>query len=475
MMSPEEVCSRVLERITPSPGEREQVLALAKSIMDKLRAILAEEGIDAQVRLEGSLAKDTWLSGEADVDIFVRFKPEVKPSFLKEDFMEMARRATEGLKQIERYAEHPYLECWADGIRVNVVPCYDVRKGDWLSATDRTPYHTEYVKEHLPEELKADVRLLKKFMKGIGAYGAELKVGGFSGYLCELLIIFYGGFLKALRGALRWRKGVVIDLEGHYEGREDEAREFFRHHLIVVDPVDPGRNVAAPVRLDKMCLFMVAAKEFLTRPSEAFFFPRKEPLDLRALEANLKSRGTSLIAICVRTEGLVPDVLWGLLYRTLRGLKGSLGRQGFKVLRTGAWSNEEDKAVLLLELETSRLPPVEKRIGPPVWVEEHVERFLRKNMADPALVCGPYIEGDRWVILIRRKWPDASEFLKENLLRGGGRHIGVAPLLAQKVQEGFEVLTDMEVLKLCRGEEGFRGFLSEFLIGRPGWLVGRSG
>jgi len=443
--------------------------------MDRLRSLLTERGLKAQVRLEGSLAKDTWLSGEADVDIFVRFKPDVKPDFLKKDFMEIARRATEGYRQVERYAEHPYLECWADGVRINIVPCYNVEKGEWLSATDRTPYHTDYVREHLPEELKKDVRLLKKFMKGIGAYGAELKVGGFSGYLCELLIIYYGGFLATLKGALRWRKGIVIDPEGHYEGREDEAREFFRHHLIVVDPVDPGRNVAAPVRLDKMCTFMAAAREFLMRPSETFFFPERKRVDIKTLEANLKSRGTSLIAICVRTEGLVPDVLWGLLYRTLKGLRGTLGRQGFKVLRTGAWSNEEDKAVLLLELETSRLPPVEKRVGPPVWVEEHVERFLKKNMADPALVCGPYIEGDRWVILIRRKWPDASEFLKANLSKEGGRHIGVAPLLARKVQEGFKVLTDMEILSLCREEPGFGEFLSDFLIGRPGWLVGRSG
>ena len=31
-------------------------------------------------------------------------------------------------------------------------------------------------------------------MQGIGVYGAEIKVGGFSGYLCELLVMKYGGF-----------------------------------------------------------------------------------------------------------------------------------------------------------------------------------------------------------------------------------------------------------------------------------------
>ena len=472
----EEICSRVLEAITPKPGERRKVMSLAKSVVERLKSLLEAEGVKAEVRLEGSLAKDTWLSGEADVDIFVRFRPDVPKEFFKTRFLELARKATEGYRQVERYAEHPYLECLADGVRVNVVPCYDVKPGEWLSATDRTPYHTDFIKANLPDRLKGDVRLLKKFMKGIGAYGAEIRVGGFSGYLCELLVLYYGGFLEVLKGALRWRKGALIDLAGHYKGREEEAREFFRHHLIVVDPVDPYRNVAAPVRLEKMCLFMAAAREFLLRPSEMFFFPSKPgPLAPEELRDVLRSRETSLLAIYMRVKGMVPDVLWGQVFRTLRALRGTLGRAGFEVLRTAGWSDEQEHCVLLLELASSRLPPVVKKVGPPVWVEEHVERFLRKNMADPGLVSGPYVEGDRWVVLVKRKWPDAKEFLAKRLSEEGGRQIGVAPLLARCVGEGFQVLEGEELAELCGKLEGFSEFLRDFLIGRPAWLVGRSG
>ena len=471
----EEICSRVLEAITPKPEERQKVMSMAESIMGRLRDLLRAEGVEAEVRLEGSLAKDTWLSGEADVDIFVRFRPDVPKEFFKTRFLELAKEATKGLRHVERYAEHPYLECLADGIRVNVVPCYDVRPGEWLSATDRTPYHTDFIKANLPDRLKGDVRLLKKFMKGVGAYGAEIRVGGFSGYLCELLVIYYGGFLEVLKGALRWRKGALIDLAGHYEGREEEAREFFRHHLIVVDPVDPFRNVAAPVRLEKMYLFMAAAREFLLRPSEAFFFPPKPgPPDPQELRDMLKSRGTSLLAIYTRVEGMAPDVLWGQIFRTLRALRGTLGRVGFEVLRTAGWSDEQEHCVLLIELASSRLPPVVKKVGPPVWVEEHVERFLRKNMADPGLVSGPYVEGDRWAVLIKRRWPYAKEFLVKNLSEQGGRQIGVAPLLAKCVEEGFQVLEGEELAELCGKLKGFPEFLRDFLVGRPAWLAGRS-
>ena len=470
----EAVCSKVLERITPGEEERERVLSLAQDIMGRLRALLAEEGVWGEVRLEGSLAKDTWLSGEADVDIFVRFKPDVPRRFLRTRFLELAREATEGLKQVERFAEHPYLECYADGIRVNIVPCYAVRPGEWLSATDRTPYHTEYVKSRLDERLKGEVRLLKKFMKGIGTYGAELRVGGFSGYLCEVLAIHYGGFVEVLRAASRWRRGIVLDPAGHYAGQEREATELFRHHLIVIDPVDPGRNAAASVSLEKMALFVLAAREFLRAPSETFFFPEEPgPTSQEKLRAGIRSRGTSILAIHVRFSDMAPDILWGQLWRTTRALSNMLKNEGFRVLRATAWSDEVSNCVLMFELETAHLPPVEKHIGPPVWLEEHVERFLRKNAGKPDLVCGPFIEGDRLYVLKRRRWADAAELLRERL-KNGGEDAGVARLLAKHIAEGFTLLLDEEVVRLSEGLKGFEEFLADFLLGRPRWLARRS-
>lgn len=473
MTAPEAICSQVLKRITPDEEERERVFSLAEEVMDRLRALLAEEGLWSDVRLEGSLAKDTWLSGEADVDIFVRFRPDTPRRFFRTRFLELAKEATKGLEQVERFAEHPYLECYAEGIRINIVPCYAVEQGAWLSATDRTPYHTEYVRARLDERLKGEVRLLKKFMKGIGAYGAELRTGGFSGYLCELLAIYYGGFLEALRAASRWRRRTVIDPAGHYAGHEDEAIELFRHHLIVIDPVDPGRNAAASVSIEKMALFILAAREFLKKPSEVFFFPKgPERIDLDGLRMEIRSRGTSLIAIHVEFYDMAPDVLWGQLWRTLKALNGLLKAEGFTVLRSTAWADETSNCVLLFELESAVLPPVEKHIGPPIWLEEHVERFIEKSARDPSLICGPFIEKDRLCVLKKRKWPNALSLLKERLRRGG-REVGVAPLLAKHMARGFRLFSGESIAELCGELKGLGPFLLDFLRGRPGWLADR--
>ena len=88
------------------------------------------------------------------------------------------------------------------------------------SAVDRTLLHTKYITSHLKEEQKSEVLLLKKFMSEIKTYGSEFKVGGFAGYLCELLILKYGTFEKLLENAQYWDYGTIIDLENYGTGKK---------------------------------------------------------------------------------------------------------------------------------------------------------------------------------------------------------------------------------------------------------------
>ncbi len=185
----ETVLKKVLATVTPSAEERERVQLLAEDLVEKVRMAAENAGVKAKVRVEGSVAKDTWISGAPDIDIFMQV-PQATP---REAFgtvcLNIAKEATKGSEQVERFAEHPYLETTINKTRINIVPCYQAKPGEWKSATDRTPFHTDYVISRLNQELRGQIRLLKQFMKGIGVYGAEIKVGGFSGYLCELLVL----------------------------------------------------------------------------------------------------------------------------------------------------------------------------------------------------------------------------------------------------------------------------------------------
>ncbi len=470
----ENLLNLVKSRVTPTPQDRRRLENLAKKLMARLEAQLASMGLEAEVRLEGSIAKDTWLRGDADIDIFMLIPEDVPRDRLSKDYLEAARRVVEEFKVVERFAEHPYVEAWVNPrLRVNLVPCYKVTPPNWKSATDRTPYHTEYVKARLGGKGRSEVRILKRFMKGVGVYGSDIKTGGFSGYLTELLILAYGSFVEVLKEASRWRPGVIIDLEGYYGGREREARILFENHcLIVVDPVDKSRNAASPVREEVFHWFKASASHFLEKPSLKFFYPPKpRPPTPSRLKQVLKKRGTDILFLRLKGVNAVPDILWGQLYKTEKALVRLMKAEGFNVLRSASWSDEEENSVMLFELEQAFTGEVVKHYGPPVGSKEE-GRFLAKHLNSPRTVAGPYIEGGRWTVLLHRKYADVRALLREKL-KDGGRNVGVASRIAASIKSrGFNLWLNGEILSFYRENRGFKAFLAQFLKGKPVWLEG---
>jgi tRNA nucleotidyltransferase (CCA-adding enzyme) len=461
---------KILKKITPTQADRAKITALAKELQRKVLRACQEQGVKATVRVEGSVAKDTWLREEPEIDIFMRLPTTIPRRSLGEISLKIARRATGGSKQIERFAEHPYLEAFTDGVRLNIVPCYDVKRGEWLSATDRTPFHTDYVKKRLTKTLRNEVLLLKKFLQGINAYGAEIKTGGFSGYLCELLILYYTSFSKTLQAFASYTQRTAIDIEGYYAGREKELKLLFPEPLVIVDPVDKARNVASAVQPQKLYMLVGAARAFLKTPDVKFFYPPKIiALTPEALKSKLDNRGSSLIFLTLGNIEAVPDVLWGQLYKTQRALRKLVELNDFKVLRDAVWSDEKTLTVFTFELEQCVLPGVKKHLGPPLKREKESENFLSKYASNDGVVSGPYIEGGRWVVELQRRFKDIVELLKEKL-EDGGRNIGVAELMAQAFQKKLEVLVNSEVVQVYRGNKEFAEFLTGFLSGKPFWL-----
>ena len=470
MQNLNDINEEILKKITPTPADRAKITALAEELQRKVKFFCEEQSVEATVRVEGSVAKDTWLKEDPEIDVFMRLPTTVPRKSLGAISLKIARKATAGAKQVERFAEHPYLEAFIDGVRLNIVPCYDVKRGEWLSATDRTPFHTNYVKERLGKDLRGEVRLLKKFLKGVNAYGAEIKTGGFSGYLCELLIIHYQSFVATLRAFAGYTQRVAIDIKGYYTGKEKELNRIFPEPLVIVDPVDEGRNVASAVQLQKLYTLVAAARAFLKKPAARFFYPPKiNALPAEALADKLENRGASLIFLTLTDTEAVPDVLWGQLYRTQRALRKLCELNDFKVLRDAVWSNEKTLSVFVFELEQRVLPGVKKHLGPPLKREKECENFLSKYDGNGSVVSGPYIEDGRWIVELQRRFTDVVELLREKL-EDGGRSIGVAELMSQGFRKKLEVLVDSEVQEVYKGNREFAEFLTGFLSGKPFWL-----
>ncbi len=460
----------VLEKITPTVEDRAKVEAITRELELKVLLACRQDSVDAVVRVEGSVAKDTWLKENPDIDIFMRLPTSIPRKHFGTVALRIAKNAAGSYQQIERFAEHPYLQLIVEDYRVDIVPCYDTKPGEWKSATDRTPYHTDYIKKHLDKDLLGEVRLLKKFMKGTGVYGAEIKIGGFSGYLCELLIMKYRSFAQTIEAFANYSKRVIVDIENHYANRERDLSLLFPEPMVIIDPVDKGRNVASPVRPQKLYDFVGAARAFLKKPSISFFYPPKaNALSIVELQSELVNRGSALVFLVIDHASIVPDVLWGQLYRTKRALHKMIELNDYKILKDRVWSNEKTLSVFVFELEQQFLPNVKKHFGPPLERETECENFLIKYTNNNTAISGPYIEDGRWIVEIPRKTTDVVVLLKEKLA-DGGKNAGVAELIAESISKKVNIAVNNEIDEVYEKNGDFAVFLTDFVYGKPFWI-----
>ena len=469
--TPEIVLQQVAKKIVPGDREREKMARLSLMIRRQAEDILANSQIEATVSLQGSFARDTWISGEADLDIFARFPPAMEREEWVERVLPNIRKRLSQYRVIERYAEHPFLEFHVEDVRVNIVPCYDVKPGEWKSATDRTPYHTEFMQKHLTPELRLEARLLKKFTKGIGTYGAEIKIGGFSGMLIDTLILYYQSLMETLRHASSWTKGTLLEI-GKSEGVVSPKNRDPNVDLVVIDPVDPNRNLAAAVRPDILWSFVAAGRQFPRNPGLWYFFPPEfKPKTRQQFAKRIEDTGRNVLAITFRHPLLVPDVLWGQLMKLERSLLDIMAREDFNPHRSALWSDENKESAILVEAERTTLQEVRLQKGPPVSKGEDSQSFLEKHLSARDTLRGPWIEGDRWMVEKKRKISSIQELVKASL-REEAHGLSIPKQLGESLRKSVTVLQDREVLSML-SRKGFDKSLWEFLEAKPSWLKTR--
>jgi len=406
--------SGILESIKPGIEEYMQVMGLSEGLVECINELAETRGIEAEALLVGSVAKGTWLSGGADIDIFIHFPLETPEDELKERGLKLGYMCIERFhgRAEERYASHPYVTGHIGGYEVDFVPCYRISDASELrSAVDRTILHTEYIQRNLKEEQRDEVLLLKQFMKSTGTYGSEFRVGGFAGYLAELLVLHYGDFEGVLKGALRWRPGYIIDIEDHGTGKG------FQEPLVVVDPVDSKRNVAAALTVQRMAEFVTAARNFLRDPKPEYFSKPHYTSDPGEILEIVEKRGSKVILVSTGVPDVPADALYPQLRKTLDSIVRNMEDEGFSVLGADYWSDESSTAVMLIEMEVWMLPYYRKRYGPPVWSGWHSERFAGRHER-------VWVEGSRLVVESPRKERNAVDYIKRLLSKPEGLRMG---------------------------------------------------
>ena len=411
------IISKISKTVIPSKTieqSKEQIANLAYSLVEK-----EIEKYTEVIGLEfgGSFAKGTWLAKDADIDIFIRFKKNTS----EEKFEKISKRiGFDALKKhfpYVRYSQHPYVEAKIKNTKINVVPFYDVKIGEWKSAADRSPFHTKFMEKSLTPKMRNEVKVLKIFLKSNGIYGAEIAKQGFSGYISEVLILEFGNFENLI-------KSISKIEEKHIIGKTSKK---FETSIIVIDPIDSNRNLAAAISDENIGKFILISRAFKQNPSLEFFKKQKSKIS--------KIYWDNLLVIKFDYEVRSPDIIWGQIKRATSTLAIQLELGGFTVLRSKSHTDELKEAYLLFFLESTKISQLYQKNGPEFFRADSSKSFISKNLRNTELMW--IGNGKKIISLEKRKHADATNFMTEFLKKK--LEMGIPKGLQSDFKRGFKV------------------------------------
>lgn len=404
--------NEVLEDFKPSKKEIEETKVTINEIMGRLKQHSPK---DVEILLAGSVARGTQIKGRYDIDIFLLFPRKMSEELVEKKGLEIGK-AVVNRKNNEscmvKYAEHPYTRLLLNDKRLNfdIVPAYKITNAkERGTAVDRTQLHNEFVNSNLSEKQKDDVRVLKVLLKSHHVYGAEAKTEGFSGYLCELLIYHYGSFTKLVTGIANSKAPIVINTAKTTGETELSALvKRFGKNIVVIDPTDSNRNVAANVSDESLFRFMLVARAVTKKPEKELFLGKGySNIDSGRKLLGLKNRfGANVYLLHFRVPDIAQDIIWQQLKKTRLRLETLLEENGFRPIISLQNSKETD-AVMGFFISNIHIHSM-KIIGPNIHMAESVERFMKAH-ENSILVS---VEKDRLYSIEKAKYSDPEELIR---------------------------------------------------------------
>jgi tRNA nucleotidyltransferase (CCA-adding enzyme) len=305
-----EIFRQEISEIIPTPTE----LKKFADTISFLQKIIQESQLPQDISIkfiepQGSTGiKNTALKNAADIDLFIGIDPnfifqnnfkskKVRREFLHKLFKNLATEwiipllKENNVEQIElTYSEHPYVSVVFNDIEIDVVICFDlsadyIYQNGPITAVDRSPHHSRYIRDNLTEHQKNEVRLLKHLFKAYNCYGDKSAIGqsGFIGYSAELLIDHYQtienlfkNFQDLIRKIIYPKKFASLgsEIQNRYQNLDYlqiKDKYFPNDYLILLDPTDINRNVGSSISIRAFLFLQEKIKIFIKNPSTEFF------------------------------------------------------------------------------------------------------------------------------------------------------------------------------------------------------------
>lgn len=369
------IFSQLLSEIKPTDEEVKRTTENVNALIRIFKEVVPK---NVELKIAGSIARGTNLRGDADIDLFMLFDKGTSKEKLVAQGIEYGKKVAkkENARFEIKYAEHPYLRLYLEemGVKTDVVPALKIRSADeMVTMVDRTPLHTEFINSHLNAKQRDHVRLLKCLLKAHDIYGAEVKIAGFPGYLCELLIYHYDTLPKLLKNVASTRLPLILDPTNKVRIEDEKIAKRFNSRFIVIDPVDKERNVAAGVSIESLGRFVLAARRFTEKPDISLFRNYTRSSDRKYLTKFLKNSGLDIHLIVKNLPDKSEDTTWPQLRKIGDLIVDQARRFGFETTFVIPYIVGEKGVILIAAPKQSRKSRALK--GPSIFMEKATAQF----------------------------------------------------------------------------------------------------
>lgn len=304
----------ILEEISVGKKDYLEMEKELNSFLKNLNLEIKKKNISAEVFVGGSFAKKTLIKKENyDADVFVRFDKKYKRDELSLILENILKRVCIKYKVSLIHGSRDYFKVFLKkDFYLEIVPVRKINSiREYENITDLSYLHVKYLKKKIKSnKILEEIRLAKAFVLFSGCYGAESYISGFSGYSIELLVLFYGGFEKFLRGILKAQEKEVIDIEKLYKNKREALLNLNSSKLsspiILIDPTYKQRNALAALSKESFEKFKEYAKSFLKTPARSYFIHKK--IDLEEIKNKAKKENKEFISIDLFTEKQEGDI-----------------------------------------------------------------------------------------------------------------------------------------------------------------------
>ncbi|MHA1419252.1 MAG: hypothetical protein ACTSVO_13920 [Candidatus Heimdallarchaeaceae archaeon] len=471
---------QVIEVIQVQWERHEEIREILSILKEKIVLDLNSLGFKGRVEIQGSFVRKTYL-GEDEVYDLLLILPQSERAKSHQILDSLVKRLKKdriknsALEVMKRTGKLPHLRIVAGDEYVNLFVGFEVTPGEeQLSIFDSSPMHTQYLLTHMQEHDRNEVLLLKKFMKTVGVYRNEIGAVGFNGYLCELLIVFYGSFWDAIKGIAAWRPRTVIDIKRkkvQFEDVDSLTSEMLNRYypLYVQDPLNPKDNVAADVSMIQFMSLIAATNTYMFAPSIHFFEDLQcEIPSFDDLARKMISTGREILVLVLKREFQESEICWQKAKSIKSAFVLEIFANNYILERSHAFVSD-DYYGLMISLMNADPQLLLRKDGPDITSEESL-KFLKRYSKHIDVVAGPFIDNDRWAVHLTKKGQKIHDFL-ESLVKKNTFVLNVDSFLKVEIKEKMKVLGIDEILReIYEFDPTFAESLYTFIERKPLWI-----